>query len=218
VLLRLCRPGFCGLTEIAGAAGDSMPQPHKKRGRRMEGKKRKLDGGEDDPEIPEGSSKRRKSVVDASNNEDEFTSMDIQDESLDGAYPRPERPFFGVLDDEEQEYFKRTDDMLETNAFSDAEERDLFLSNVYREADGKELKMAQSQSCSRLMERLIQMSSAAQLKTLFRKFSGKSVQSIFLLPNVDYRILIANSASYISSLIDLHRTVVRHCSHMLRRS
>ena len=173
-----------------------MPQPHKKRGRRMEGKKRKHEESEEDPEIAEGStSKRRKSVVDA-NNADEFTSMDFQDESLDGAYPRPERPFFGVLDDEEQEYFKRADDMLETNIFADAEERALFLSNVYREADGKELKMAQSQSCSRLMERLIQLSSPAQLQTLFRKFSGKSVYLSSALTNVNQRILTATPASY----------------------
>jgi nucleolar protein 9 len=81
--------------------------------------------------------------------------------------------FFGTLDEQEQEYFKRADDMLETNSFGDHEERSLFIANVYREADGKELKIAQSQSCSRLMERLIQLSSPAQLKTLFQRFSGK---------------------------------------------
>ena len=86
-----------------------------------------------------------------------------------------EPSFFGVLDEEEQEYFRRADDMLEANAFGDADERGLFLSNVYREAEGKELKIAQSQSCSRLMERLIQLSTPDQLKSLFQKFSGKYV-------------------------------------------
>ena len=75
-----------------------------------------------------------------------------------------------MLDEEEQEYFRRAGDMLETNAFGDPEERNLFLASVYREADGKELKIAQSQSCSRLMERLIQLSTSEQLKTLFQKF------------------------------------------------
>ena len=149
-----------------------MPQPNKKRGRRMGGKKRKHeDGGDDDPDIAESSSKRRRST-DIDNHQD-LTPTDVQDESLDGAYPPVEVPFFGTLDEEEQEYFKRADDMLESNSFGDAEERSLFLSNVYREADGKELKIAQSQSCSRLMERLIQLSTAAQLKNLFLKFSGK---------------------------------------------
>ncbi|KAI9773948.1 MAG: Nucleolar protein 9 [Candelina submexicana] len=77
-----------------------------------------------------------------------------------------------MLDQDEQDYFKRADEMLELNQFNNDEERTLFLSNIYREADGKELKLANSQSCSRLMERLILLSTPEQLKTLFGKFSG----------------------------------------------
>jgi nucleolar protein 9 len=62
------------------------------------------------------------------------------------------------------------------NSFEDAEQRQLFLANVWREAEGKELKIANSQSCSRLMERLIQLSTPAQLKGLFQRFYGKYVQ------------------------------------------
>ena len=83
-----------------------------------------------------------------------------------------ERPFFGLLDDEEQEYFRRADELLELNDFPSAEERSLFLANVYKEAEGKELKIANSQSCSRLMERLILLSTPDQKKKLFEKFSG----------------------------------------------
>lgn len=83
-----------------------------------------------------------------------------------------ERPFYGMLEDEEQEYFRRADELLELNDFPDPEERSLFLANVYREADGKELKIACSQSCSRLMERLILLSTTEQKKKLFEKFGG----------------------------------------------
>ncbi|KAL8680990.1 MAG: hypothetical protein Q9224_006896, partial [Gallowayella concinna] len=62
--------------------------------------------------------------------------------------------------------------MLELNQFDNAQERDLFLANVYKEAHGKELKIANSQSCSRLMERLILMSTPDQLKALFERFKG----------------------------------------------
>ena len=141
-----------------------MPQPNKKRGRRMGETKRKHEDGDDDPG---SSSKRRKST------NGDMNASHVQDLSLESAYPPMEKAFFGVLDDEEQEYFKRADDMLESNAFGDNDERSLFLANVYREADGKELKIAQSQSCSRLMERLIQFSTPTQLKTLFEKFGGK---------------------------------------------
>ncbi|RDA85228.1 hypothetical protein CP532_3276 [Ophiocordyceps camponoti-leonardi (nom. inval.)] len=80
--------------------------------------------------------------------------------------------FFGLLSDEEQEYFRSADEMLELNQFPSAEDRDLFVENVYREAEGKELKLASSQSCSRLMERLIQLSTTAQKKHLFNAWAG----------------------------------------------
>ncbi|KAF4636137.1 hypothetical protein G7Y89_g1930 [Cudoniella acicularis] len=77
-----------------------------------------------------------------------------------------------MLEDEEQEYFRKADELLELNDFPSDEERSLFLENVYREADGKELKIACSQSCSRLMERLILLSTVEQKKKLFEKFAG----------------------------------------------
>ena len=60
-----------------------------------------------------------------------------------------EREFFGMLAEEEQEYFRHADELLELNDFPSAEERDIFLQNVYKEMRGKELKLASSQSCSR---------------------------------------------------------------------
>ena len=99
--------------------------------------------------------------------------LDVDTSQYDEEYearPEPgEMPFYGMLDEEEQEYFKRADTMLELNQFPNSEERELFLANVYAEANGKELKIANSQSCSRLMERLILMSSPGQLKALFPK-------------------------------------------------
>ena len=143
-----------------------MPREQQKRGRREE-KKRKREQ-ENDGSL----SKRRKS-------EDDIDAEIIVDnDQIDGADYVPiagpgEIPFYGLLDEEEQEYFKRADSILELNQFNDDEERGLFLANVYKEANGKELKIANSQSCSRLMERLILMSTPDQLKALFQKFSGQ---------------------------------------------
>ena len=44
---------------------------------------------------------------------------------------------------------------------------------AFHPRSGKELKLANSQSCSRLMERLILLSTPNQLKDLFQKFSGQ---------------------------------------------
>lgn len=141
-----------------------MPKENRKRGRREEQKKRKRDGDDG-----EHTSKRAK--------QDEVESIEVgeafqQHEVADVA--RPEQlTFYGMLDEEEQEYFKRADEMLELNQFEDDDARKLFLESVYKEADGKELKIANSQSCSRLLERLILLSTPEQLKNLFQKFSGQ---------------------------------------------
>ncbi|KAL6721053.1 Nucleolar protein 9 [Lecanora helva] len=142
-----------------------MPKEHKKRGRREE-KKRKRE-----EEKIEALSKKPKTE-----DLDDYIQIDDEESGhYDGQIPYfgpGELQFYGLLDEGEQEYFKRADSMLEVNQFGDQEERDLFLANVYKEADGKELKIANSQSCSRLMERLILLSTPSQLKNLFQKFSG----------------------------------------------
>lgn len=99
------------------------------------------------------------------------SNLNIDEDQVD-------RPFYGLLDDEEQEYFRRSDDLLLSNDFPDEEQRSLFLANVFREAENKELKIACSQSCSRLMERLILLCSVEQKKLLFRKFSGNFLNLI----------------------------------------
>ncbi|ODA75966.1 hypothetical protein RJ55_08607 [Drechmeria coniospora] len=137
-----------------------MPKPRSKRGEMREGRKRKRQ----EQEVGPVESKRAR--------HDESAGYQLDD---DAARPRNdggETEFFGMLADEEQEYFRRADEMLELNQFPSTEDRDMFLENVFGEAKGKELKLASSQSCSRLMERLIQLSSTAQKKRLFEAFGG----------------------------------------------
>ena len=157
-----------------------MPKEHKKRGRRDDQKKRKrtrdLDLDVDEPELQ---SKRRRQSIDQDHpqpdhHHDHEHDQPAHDEEVVEGLTRPEAmPFYGMLDDDEQEYFKRADEMLELNQFDGPDGRTLFIESVYKEADGKELKLANSQSCSRLMERLILLSTPNQLKDLFQKFSGQ---------------------------------------------
>lgn len=137
-----------------------MPKEHKKRGRREEQKKRKRDSDDD-------TAAKRHKQDDGEPAVDDNGAFDDHE----GAAPAP-LPFYGMLDDDEQEYFKRADEMLELNQFDDPDARTLFLESVYKEASGKELKIANSQSCSRLLERLILLSTPDQLKRLFQTFSG----------------------------------------------
>ncbi|KAH0537346.1 hypothetical protein FGG08_005862 [Glutinoglossum americanum] len=143
-----------------------MPKENKRRGRRDEKKNEKKRKRREEVEAEILSKKQR------FEDQADFGLQDEHDGKQDNIGGASEIPFYGLLNESEQEYFKRADEMLELNQFDPAEERCLFLDNVYKEADGKELKIANSQSCSRLMERLILLSTPAQLKNLFQKFSG----------------------------------------------
>ncbi|KAL2842351.1 hypothetical protein BJY01DRAFT_236032 [Aspergillus pseudoustus] len=113
-----------------------MPREHQKRGRRATDKARKEE------------TKRKRDEDDnnpISTGEDYIPLDDGEDEQA----ARDEMPFYGLLDTEEQEYFSRANEMLELN-------------HVFREARGKELKIACSQS----------LSDISQIRRLFNKFIG----------------------------------------------
>jgi nucleolar protein 9 len=181
-----------------------MPKEHKKRGRREE-KKRKREAEEQ--EELEDTKKRRLSAHEADGAQDI-----VLDDVVAGVSTPAEMPFYGMLDEEEQEYFKRADEMLELNQFDSPEERSLFLENVYKEAEGKELKIANSQSCSRLMERLILLSTPEQLKALFQKFSGQYVFYHCVFPDLESQL---NGADFCRLCnIDSPPIAAKHCFSM----
>ncbi|KAI5863985.1 ARM repeat-containing protein [Durotheca rogersii] len=97
---------------------------------------------------------------------------DGQYQPRNGGPQSTDREFFGMLSDQEQEYFRSVDEQLDIDDFPSHEDRQLYLGSVLAEAQGKELKLACSQSCSRLMERLILMSNTRQKKQLFGQFAG----------------------------------------------
>ncbi|KAJ5287982.1 Nucleolar protein 9 [Penicillium angulare] len=168
-----------------------MPREKQKRGRRAEQKAQKDESNRAfEDSIEEPVAKRMKPSEDADADPDAEVIYDItvdqapdyipladddqqHDQEEGGGHGADgDMPFYGLLDADEAEYFSRANEMLESNQFGDAEEKNLFIESVYREANGKELKVACSQGCSRLMEKLISMSDARQLRRIFSKFLG----------------------------------------------
>lgn len=157
-----------------------MPREKQKRGRRAEEKSKKDDTKRKrDETIDDAAPKRMKASTDEAAADEPSEAPDYI--PLDGGdyedyNEKPgnngDMPFYGLLDTEEQEYFSRANDILELNQFQDGEELRIFIDSVYREASGKELKLACSQSCSRLMEKLISSSDIHQIRRLFDKFNG----------------------------------------------
>jgi nucleolar protein 9 len=146
-----------------------MPKENKKRGRRAD-QKRKLDGEQE----AEASKRPRYDQDEQSERTFEDNAGFIPFEDDGGQPSRPnEIPFYGVLDEQESEYFHKAGEMLEVNQFSGPEDREDFVRSVYEQAEAKELKMAFSQGTSRVLERLILLSNTAQLKHLFKAFTGK---------------------------------------------
>ncbi|KAJ5095361.1 hypothetical protein NUU61_004717 [Penicillium alfredii] len=152
-----------------------MPREKQKRGRRAEQKvkdesKRKIDGVNDEPVA-----KRMKPSDETEPYEQNADYIPFEPEAAEDEQDHGgsgDMPFYGLLDAEEQEYFSRANEMLELNQFQDAEERSLFVDGVYQEANGKELKIACSQGCSRLLEKLLSMSDMRQIRRMFSKFLG----------------------------------------------
>ncbi|RHZ74511.1 Nucleolar protein 9 [Aspergillus turcosus] len=159
-----------------------MPREKQKRGRRAEDKakkdatKRKREEGPEDSAVKRLKPSTKNDVLnDEITAEADYIPLEEEDSRNDVSMneaPSNDIPFYGLLDSEEQEYFSKANEVLELNQFQDAEERRLFVDSVYREADGKELKVACSQSCSRLMEKLISLSDMRQIRRLFSKFLG----------------------------------------------
>ncbi|KIV96380.1 hypothetical protein PV10_00261 [Exophiala mesophila] len=155
-----------------------MPQEKKKRGRREEKKtKRKA---EDQPERPSKKS-RSDDVYNPENAEapltvsgdagDDYIGFDLQ--PAPGVHaPSFEPEFHGLLDPQEQEYYASVNSKMVADDFESDEDRALFIQAVYRETQGKELKVASSQSCSRYLEKIILRSTPSQLRRLFSKFLG----------------------------------------------
>jgi hypothetical protein len=97
----------------------TMPKENKRRGRRDEKKNEKKRKGREEAEA-ENTSKKRKFEDGA-----DFIALAGQQENGDGQQENiggmRDIPFYGLLNTDEQEYFKRADEMLELNQFNSAE-------------------------------------------------------------------------------------------------
>lgn len=157
-----------------------MPKPRSKRQAIRDERKQKRNDQTDANDDNSSSKRRRLNNDDENPNGDYNNANNIPVVEHDygasaaaaAAGQQFEKEFFGMLSEDEQEYFRGVDEMLETDDFESAEERRSYLNGVFAEARDKALKLACSQSCSRLMERLILMSNTRQKKMLFGAFAG----------------------------------------------
>lgn len=143
-----------------------MPKALKKRGRRAEKESREAEG-----EARPAKRRRTDGHEDfAVNGEagDDFISFG-HDPGFDNEADQG-TTFYGLLTEEEQEYYSNINKKIVANDFEDDADRTNFIEAIYRETNGKEIKVASSQSCSRYLEKLIHLSTPVQLRSLFEAF------------------------------------------------
>jgi nucleolar protein 9 len=169
-----------------------MPKQNKKRGRRSERKR------QPETELEESENKRQKQDEEVVQNEAAFE--DNPDYiPFEDAERSNEKPFYGMLDEQEIEYFHKAGEMVEMNQFPEPEDRDDFVRTVYTQLAGKELKVAFTQGTSRTLERIIQLSNSSQLKQLFKAFTEQRVVSQVYRYQTDR--LVSSISSHIASLL-----------------
>lgn len=149
-----------------------MPKTLKKRGRRAE-KQRQNDEHTEEPPV-----KKRK-IIEAGLSDDQFdVNGDAGDDFISFGQTEGENAettsslntFYGLLTEDEQQYYTNVNSKLSANDFESEEDKRLFIDAVYRDLAGKEIKIASSQSCSRVLERIISLSNPQQLSSLFHAF------------------------------------------------
>ncbi|ODQ56534.1 ARM repeat-containing protein [Saitoella complicata NRRL Y-17804] len=152
-----------------------MPKERKQRGRRAEKKREEEDLGEDQytEQVNEG--------------RDNYEGYDNGYEGQEQRWPdREELPegavygqaFFGILDVDEEKYFKGIEDVLTANNFGDSEERQIFIDNVFEEIKGQELKLATSPTSSKLLEQLLANAPDSALKKFFEALNGHFLELV----------------------------------------
>jgi nucleolar protein 9 len=157
-----------------------MPRTKKKRGKFEEKREKRR---HDDTDRSHDNAKRRKldngNDFEANENGEEeyFFEDTAPGPPLEGAEPdKSDITYYGLLTDEESTYYANVNAKVVANDFEDEDDRTAFIDAVYRESQGKEMKLASSQSSSRHLEQLLKISNAEQLKNFFAAILGGLVQ------------------------------------------
>lgn len=143
-----------------------MPKEVRKRGRRAE-KARQQEKEELEQQQPNFEEDQQGNYIENDNDNDGYDNDGYYDDNDEN-----QPAFFGLVDEQELDYFKQAESTLAVDSFGSMEERRGFIRNVFEETRGKELKLVTNHYCSRLIERLILIANDKQIFDLFKALSG----------------------------------------------
>ncbi|KAF7724497.1 Nucleolar protein 9 [Apophysomyces ossiformis] len=139
---------------------ERKPRPNKKRGK----KQKKTEDNENTAVEDFGS------TTDQTN----YVPMEGMQPSIDEQHFQAGH--YGEVDEQMLGYFKNVENSLDDPQFESAEDQRLFVGNVYTEVEGNELRLSTNYSCSLILEKLLKVSDAFQLRVFMDKLSGRSVE------------------------------------------
>lgn len=145
-----------------------MPRELKKRGRRVVPRNKEANGHDGPPTKKRRTEEPQLSFTVNGDAGDDFITFG---EGHDNDEQNDQQAiFYGLLSEEEQEYYANVNNKISANDFKDDEDKANFIEAVHRESAGKEIKVASSQSSSRYLETIMRLSTANQLRSLFLAF------------------------------------------------
>ena len=145
-----------------------MPKELKKRGRRAAKQNNEPDAHDGPPTKKRRTEESQPGFAVIGDAGDDLITFGQDHEN--GDQDAQQTTFYGLLTEEEQEYYANVNNKIGANDFENEEDKANFIDAVHRESSGKEIKVASSQSSSRYLETIIRLSTANQLRSLFLAF------------------------------------------------
>ncbi|KAJ2668240.1 Nucleolar protein 9, partial [Coemansia spiralis] len=125
-----------------------------------------------------------------------YFDTNTQAESTESQMEKISPASYGLVNPDLQKYLKSCENMLDEQNFESAEDRDIFVNNVYSEMKNFELQLTTDHECSRILEKLFRISSPYQIRRFFsltrddilrlvvHRFSSHTIQTLLLLSTV----------------------------------
>ena len=78
-----------------------------------------------------------------------------------------------VIETETIEYLRNVEKFLDENNFQDPKEKEILITNAFNEIDGTEIRLMSHNTCSEILEKMIQQSSLLHVASFPSKFQGQ---------------------------------------------
>ncbi|OZJ05501.1 hypothetical protein BZG36_01891 [Bifiguratus adelaidae] len=124
-----------------------------------------------DSSMPDGAGEALQDYNETSQDMIEYSHQEERPRNYDAS-----QVFYGYLDTDLQSYFTTVESKIDASDWDSVEERNLFITNVLSEVEGKELILATDHKGSMVLEKLLPFVNDFALRVFFDRFNGQFSQ------------------------------------------